>query len=196
MDAELRSLRRAEGERAGATLARIEAQANAKAVQLRGLEMELSTLDTTLAKRREGRRRGAASSWQKLIGLVQPDGEGAHHLEARQADLHKQVVAGQNRMFEAERRTLETEADVRKWDTEIENMRQRMTEDGLVMSADGSVRPEKGGALDVEVPTWMHGGGGRAGGLRPMSGRRDHRPRRAGQGDRAAARAVCGRSAR
>jgi chromosome segregation protein len=167
VDAELRSLN-VQKETAAATLARIDAQANAKAVQLRGIEMEVSTLDTTLAK--EETEAGAArKQLEKLLGMT-PDGEGARHLEARQADLHKQVVAGQNRTFAAERRTLETEAEVRKWDTEIENMRQRMTEDGLVMNADGSVRPEKGGALDVEVPTWMLSEDDGSGGLRPMQG--------------------------
>ncbi|MEK7248433.1 MAG: chromosome segregation SMC family protein, partial [Chloroflexota bacterium] len=167
VDAELRSLN-VQKETAAATLARIDAQANAKSVQLRGIEMEVSTLDTTITKEeKEGDE--ARKQLQKLIGLS-PDGEGSRHLEARQADLHKQVVAGKKRSFEAERRTLETEADVRKWDTEIENMRQRMIEDGLVMNADGSVRPEKGGALDVEVPTWMLAEEDGSGGLRPMQG--------------------------
>jgi chromosome segregation protein len=167
VDAELRSLN-VQKETAAATLARIEAQANAKAVQLRGIEMEVSTLDTTLA--RDEKDAGEVRGELEKVAALQPDGEGARHLEARQADLHKQVVAGQTRTFEAERRTLETEADVRKWDTEIENMRQRMTEDGLVMAADGTVRPEKGGALDVEVPTWMIAEDEGGGGLRPMQG--------------------------
>jgi chromosome segregation protein len=155
-------------ENAAATLARIEAQASAKAVQLRGLEMEVSTLDTTLAN--EEKEAGEArAKLEDILDLVQPDREGARHLEARQADLHKQVLSAQNRSFEAERRTLETEADVRNWETEIEHMRQRMTEDGLLMAADGSVRPEKGGALDVEVPTWLTEEEGH-GGLRPMQG--------------------------
>jgi chromosome segregation protein len=169
VDAERRSLTVQE-ENARAMTARIEAQASAKAVQLRGLEMELSTLDTTIAS---ADKEAAATRKQldKLQERVQPGQEGSHHLEARQADLHKQVVSGQNRMFEAERRTLETEAEVRKWQTEIDNLRQRMSEDGLVMATDGSVSPEKGGALDVEVPHWMTADGeDGSGGLRPMTG--------------------------
>jgi chromosome segregation protein len=167
VDAELRSLN-VQKETAAATLARIDAQANAKAVQLRGIEMEVSTLDTSIEKEETA----AAEARRQLEELVSrlPDGEGARHLEARQADLHKQVVAGQTRSFEAERRTLETEAEVRRWDTEIENLQMRMTEDGLVMRADGTVHPEKGGALDVEVPAWMLAEDDGSGGLRPMQG--------------------------
>jgi chromosome segregation protein len=168
VDAERRSLGVQE-ENARAMTARIEAQASAKAVQLRGLEMELSTLETTLGG--EEKEAGAIRKQLEALQGTQPGQEGSHHLEARQADLHKQVVSAQNRMFEAERRTLETEADVRKWQTEIENMRQRMSEDGLVMAADGAVSPEKGGALDVEAPYWMTAESEDGpGGLRPMSG--------------------------
>jgi chromosome segregation protein len=167
VDGELRSLL-VQKENAGAALARVEAQASAKDVQLRGLEMELQTLGETLTNE-ERESEEARRQLEDLLDLVQPDREGAHHLEARQTDLHKQVLSAQNRMFEAERRTLETEADVRKWETDIDNMRQRMAEDGMVMAADGSVSPEKGGALDIEVPQWLlseEDGGG----LRPMSG--------------------------
>jgi chromosome segregation protein len=166
VDAELRSLN-VQKETAAATLARIDAQANAKAVQLRGIEMEVSTLDTSIAKE-EAESAEARKQLERLVGQL-PDGEGARHLEARQADLHKQVVAGQKRSFEAERRTLETEAEVHRWDTEIENLQLRMTEDGLVMNTDGTVQPEEGGALDVEVPTWMLAEDD-GGGLRPMQG--------------------------
>jgi chromosome segregation protein len=158
-------------ENSKAILARVEAQASAKAVQLRGLEMELSTLSNTIA----GEEKEAASvrgELEKLMEFISPGQEGTHHLEARQADVHKQVVGAQSRMFEAERRTLESEAEVRKWQTEVDNLRQRMAEDGLVLEADGSVKPEKqtnGHAPELEVPGWMLDDGG-AGGLRPISG--------------------------
>ena len=168
-DAERRSLTVQE-ENARSMTARIEAQATAKSEQLRGLEAEIATLDTTIASA-DKEAATVRKQLDKLQERVQPGQEGSHHLEARQADLHKQVVAGQNRMFEAERRTLETEADVRKWQTEIDNLRQRMQEDGLVMAADGSVSPEKGSALDIEVPHWMTSEGeDGSGGLRPMTG--------------------------
>jgi chromosome segregation protein len=170
VDAGLRSLT-VQKENAQAALARVDAQASAKAVQLRGIEMEVSTLDDTVA-RDEKDLAEARVELETLLGTIQPDREGGHHLEARQGDLHKQVLSAQNRMFDAERRTLETEAEVRRWETEIENMRQRMMEDGLVLDADGSVRPEKAPPPPVEVPYWLaaEGDEGPGGGLRPMSG--------------------------
>jgi chromosome segregation protein len=166
VDADLRSLN-VRKETATATVARIQEQAKAKAGQLSSLETEVSSLDRTIAKEEQQSSAARARLDQLLPRL--PDGEGARHLEARQADLHKQVVSAQTRTFEAERRTLESEADVRRWETEVENLGLRMTEDGLVMEADGTVRPEKGGVLDIEVPTWMLGEEG-GGGLRPMKG--------------------------
>ncbi len=168
-DAELRSLT-VQKENARAALARIEAQASAKAVQLRGIEMEVFTLDETV-KRDEKELAETRGSLEALFNVIQPDREGSHHLEARQGDLHKQVVSAQNRMFDAERRTLETEADVRRWETEIANIRQRITEDGLVLDPDGSVQPENPPPAPVEVPYWLAAESDEGpGGLRPMSG--------------------------
>jgi chromosome segregation protein len=167
VDAELRSFI-VQKETAAATLARIDAQANAKAVQLRGIEMEVSTLESTITQE-EQRSSAAREQLERLIATL-PDGEGTRHLEARQADLHRQVVSGQTRTFEAERRSLETEAEVRRWDTEIENLHMRMTEDGLIMKDDGTVIAEKGSLLDIEAPAWLIAEEDGPGGLRPMRG--------------------------
>jgi hypothetical protein len=107
------------------------------------------------------RKTGGSTRGTRDTCTIQPDREGGHHLEARQGDLHKQVLSAQNRMFDAERHTLETEAEVRRWETEIENMRQRMMEDGLVLDADGSVRPERASPPPVEVPYWLAAEGDR-----------------------------------
>jgi chromosome segregation protein len=158
-------------ENAKAISARVEAQVSAKAVQLRGLEMELSTLETTIGGE-EKEANAVRSELEKLMEFVSPGQEGTHHLEARQADLNRQVRSAQNRMFEAERRTLESEAEVRKWQTEVDNLRQRMAEDGLVLEADGSVKPEQsnGNHPEIEVPQWMLDDESSSGGLRPMQG--------------------------
>jgi chromosome segregation protein len=167
-DAELRSLRVSE-ENAKSQVARIEAQAAAKSSQLNALEKELQALATTLT-RDEKELEAARMQVAKLMEKTQPQ-EGAHHLEARQSDLHKQVVAGQNRLFEAERRSLEAETEVKRWDAEIENLQHRMTEDGMVLRKDGTVVPERpSDAAPPEVPAWLPGEEGGASGLRPMSG--------------------------
>ncbi|HEY5641182.1 MAG TPA: chromosome segregation protein SMC [Dehalococcoidia bacterium] len=151
VDAELRSLK-VQRENAEAALARIEAQASAKGVQLQGIEMELVTLEESIA-RDEKELKGEQAELEKLLeGL--PGQEGTHHLEARERDLHSQVLSGQSRLFEAERRTLETEAEVRKWETETETLKERIAEDGLVLSKDGEVRPDNA-ATDVQLPAWL-----------------------------------------
>ena len=169
VDAELRSVS-VQRENAGATLARVDAQASAKEVQLRGLELELESLAETLAT--DEREAGEARTKLETVLEMLPGQDGAHHLEARQADLHKQVVTSQNRMFEAERHTLETEARVQKWETEIDDLTRHIADDGLIMRQDGTVVAEKGGILDVEMPAWMAAENEEGGdtGLRPISG--------------------------
>ena len=164
-DAELRSFK-VQKENAGAVLARFEAQASAKAVQLRGVEMELTTLDETIV-RDEKNIEVARTELAALLEQL-PSQEGTNHLEARRRDLHSQVLSGQSRLFDAERRTLETEADVRKWETEIETLRSRIAEDGMVLTKTGDVVPEKK-APKFEVPDWMtaEGDDGSAQGERP-----------------------------
>jgi chromosome segregation protein len=156
-------------EAAAAAIARLEAQASAKAVQLRGLEMELTTLQPAAASGQrelaELRRR-----LEELFDRV-PGGETSHHLEARQRDLHSQVLKAQGRVFESERLMLESEADVRRWEIEIENLASHMAEDGMAMSPEGEVVAPQ--AVQTRIPFWLSAEGGDdpgAGGLRPISG--------------------------
>ncbi|RLC57883.1 MAG: hypothetical protein DRI30_03485, partial [Chloroflexi bacterium] len=165
VDAELRSLK-VQRENAEAALARVEAQASAKGVQLRGIEMELTTLSESIA-RDEKELKGARAELEKVLEGI-PGQEGTHHLEARERDLHSQVLSSQSRLFDAERRTLETEAEVRKWETEVEVLRVRITEDGLVLTKDGDVRPDKAVA-ELQLPAWLAEaeGGDKGEGQRP-----------------------------
>jgi chromosome segregation protein len=151
VDAEQRSLR-VQKENAEAALARVDAQADGKKMQLRGVELELKTLDEQM-ERDSGNLTEAKTELEKLLEHV-PSQEGTKHLEARQKDLHSQVMSDQSRMFDAERKTIETEAEVRKWKTEIDTMHSRIAEDGLAVTPEGSVvvaeKPEQ-----VELPGWM-----------------------------------------
>ena len=169
VDAELRSLK-VQRENAEAALARVEAQASAKGVQLRGIEMELTTLNESIG-RDEKELGGARAELEKVLEGI-PGREGTHHLEARERDLHSQVLSSQSRLFDAERLTLETEADVRKWETEAEVLRARITEDGLVLTKDGDVKPDKATA-DLQLPSWLteaEGGDERKGERPPLAG--------------------------
>ena len=151
VDARYRSLA-AQREAAEAASARLEAQASAKAVQLRGLEMELMTLTSSV----EADDKGLVESRRRMESFVQsaqPGEEGAHHLEARQRDLHSQVLSSQNRLFESERHALEAEAEVRRWATEVDTLRSRIEEDGLTLSADGNIL--SGTVEQTAVPSWL-----------------------------------------
>ncbi len=149
-DADLRSLI-LQRETSEASLARLEAQASAKAVQARGLDMELATLKSSV--RADDKELGQArAELDMLLDSMQPGREGAHHLEARQKNLHSQVLGAQNRMFEAERHVLEFEAEVRRWQTDVETLRSRIAEDGLELTAEGDVSPV---AVEVKVPSWL-----------------------------------------
>jgi len=154
VDARYRSLG-AQREAAEAALARLEAQVSAKAVQLRGLEMELTTLTSSVEADEKGLRE-ARQRMESFVQFVQPGEEGSHHLEARQRDLHSQVMSSQNRLFESERQALEAEAEVRRWETEVDTMRVRIEEDGLTLSADGNILLED--AKEVAVPFWLAAG--------------------------------------
>ncbi|HET9476135.1 MAG TPA: AAA family ATPase, partial [Dehalococcoidia bacterium] len=153
-----------------AALARLEAQTSAKTVQLRGLELELNTLQET-ATREAKEMEAARLHLDDFLDTVLPGREGAHHLEARQRDLHSQVLSSQSRMFEAERHVLEAENEVRRWEMEVENLVTRMAEDGMVVSPDGDVlAPE---AVQTRIPFWLTAEGGSdegPGGLKPISG--------------------------
>ncbi len=152
-----------------AALARLEAQTSAKTVQLRGLELELATLQET-ANREAKEMDQARLQLDDFLDTVLPGREGAHHLEARQRDLHSQVLSSQSRMFEAERHVLEAENEVRRWEMEVENLVTHMAEDGMAVSPEGDVvAPE---AVQTRIPFWLtaEGQDEGPGGLRPISG--------------------------
>ena len=157
-------------EGAEATLARLEAQASSKAVQARGIEMELSTLTSSIDADEKDRTQ-AKEHMESFLESAQPGREGTHHLEARQRDLHSQVLRSQGRLFESERQVLETEADVRRWQTEVQTLRLRIEEDGLTLTGDGDVItlpvPEQ-----ERVPSWLVADGPNegSGGMRPIAG--------------------------
>src|SRR3972149_7949360 len=73
-------------------------------------------------------------------------------------------------MFQAERHALEAEATVRRWETEVETLRQRIQEDGLSVTREGDVfSPE---IAVPRVPQWLSADqpDEGPGGLRPVSG--------------------------
>ncbi len=152
-----------------ASLARLDAQLSAKAVQLRGLEMERSSLDGS-ARSDEQELARVREELRPLVETSAPDEGETVQLELRERELHKQLLAAQGRMFQAERRLLETEADVRRWETEVDALRQRIRDEGLSITGDGDiVSPE---IAVPTVPHWLAADAPEEGpdGLRPISG--------------------------
>ena len=163
-----------------ASLARLDAQLSAKAVQLRGLEMERSTLDGSARSDDEelGRVR---EELRPLVETSAPDQGETVQLELRERELHQQLLAAQGRMFQAERRLLEAEAEVRRWETEVDALRQRIQDEGLSITREGDiVSPE---IAVPRVPHWLAAEGSEEGpgGLRPISGGADIDPETLGR---------------
>ena len=127
-------------ENSQAALTRLETQTAAKALQLHGLEMDLSALDSA-SRSDQDEAAQARERLDSFLGTRQPDQETSRHLEARRNDLHPQVLNAQSRLIDAERRVLETEAEVRRWQAEIDTLRARIQEDGLVLTAGGDIQP-------------------------------------------------------
>ena len=163
-----------------ATLARLEAQLSAKAVQLRGLEMERSTLEGSGRSDEEELAR-VREELRPLVETSAPDQGETVQLELRERELHKQLLAAQGRMFQAERRLLETETEARRWETEVDALRQRIRDDGLTITREGDVvSPE---IAVPTVPQWLVADGEEGpGGLRPISGGANVDPEALGQG--------------
>jgi chromosome segregation protein len=168
-DAAFRSLS-VQRDDAEAGLSRLEAQRSSKDVQLRALEIEIESLTQSVGAD-EAELVGVRAELEALIERTQPaQGGTTHHLEARERDLHSQVISAERRLFEAERSVLEAESELRKWRTEVETMGRRMEEDGLSVTPEGDVRVSDG--THVEAPVWMaaEDQDDERGGLRPMQG--------------------------
>src|SRR3970282_1989975 len=155
-------------ESARATLTRLDAQLSAKAVQLRGLEMEQTTLAASVRSDEE-ELGDVREELRPLVEVSAPDQGETVQLELRERELHQQLLAAQGRMFQSERHALEAEATVRRWETEIEALRQRIQKDGLSISREGDVlSPE---IAVPRVPQWLSADQpDEGGGLRPISG--------------------------
>lgn len=162
------------------SLARLDAQLSAKAVQLRGLEMEHSTLAGS-ARSDEKELAQAQEQLRPLVEASAPDQGETVQLELRERELHQQLLAAQGRMFQAERHALGTEVEVRRWETEIDSLRQHIVEDGLTITREGDIiSPE---IAVPRVPHWLAADGADEGpgGLRPISGGADIDPEALGR---------------
>ncbi|MFQ6019632.1 MAG: hypothetical protein ACE5KW_02635, partial [Dehalococcoidia bacterium] len=133
-------------------LTRLDSQISAKQMQLSGLEMELASLDASI----DNDERELAQVRERLHSFLaagQPDREAIAQLESRQRELQAQLLANQGRHLQAERRFLEAEAEVRRWETELATLRQRLEDDGLTVTDDGDVISLH--AVAARIPHWL-----------------------------------------
>jgi chromosome segregation protein len=168
IDAQYRSLA-AQKEAAELASVRLESQVSTKSGQLRALEKELGTLESSTVADEKSLAR-AREQIEAFLQSGQPGQEGSHHLEARQRDLNSQVLSSQNRLFESERAALEAEVEVKRWEAEVDALRSRIAEDGLTLTPDGNIIAEQ--VEEPAVPFWLSAENGDEGtsGMRPMSG--------------------------
>ena len=168
-DAEYRTLA-VQRESREAAYARVKAQVFSKEQQSGDIEKEVARLEETTGSQQEQMAQGRAEL-DTFLQENAPSREGVNHLEVRQKDLHSQVLSSQSRMFEAERHVLEAEAEVRRWQMDIENLVAHMAEDGMAVSAEGDVMAPE--AVQTRIPFWLAAGEAAddgPGGLRPIQG--------------------------
>jgi chromosome segregation protein len=155
LDGELRSLAVLRETRQ-ATLDRVDTQMTARQVELRGLELESTSLSDT-----------ADADWQAVEKLtqdlrryaqeVEPAQETIAGLEDQERDTQAREAAAHSRLLAAERRRLEAEAELRHRLEDVDNLRQRIEADGLVVTDRGDVVPAR---LAEESAPWSPSGDG------------------------------------
>ena len=139
-----------------ATLARLDSQMTARQAELRGLELESTSLSDT-----------ADADWQAVEKLTQelrrhaeelePTQETIAGLEDQERDTQARETAAHSRLLAAERRRLEAEAELRHRLEDVENLRQRIEADELVVTDSGDVVPAR---LPEESAPWSLSGDG------------------------------------
>ena len=162
-EGELRSLE-AMRQASQAALARFDSQIAAKRMQTQGLDTELSGL----TRNSQDDEAALAAAREELASLAyQPQEETIPQLESRQRELHAQLLTHQGRLLQGERRILETEAVVRRWETELGTFRQRIEDDGLTITDQGEIVSAQVAA--APIPYWL-AAEGQQGGIQPISG--------------------------
>ena len=143
-----------------ATLARLDSQMTARQAELRGLELESTSVSDA-----------AESDWREVEKLTQemrrwveelePAQETIAALEDQERDTQAREAAAHSRLLSAERRRLEAEAELRHRLEDVESLRQRIEADELKVTAGGDVVPV--GRSEEAAPWSISGDGDREG---------------------------------
>ncbi len=155
LDGEQRSLAVLRDTRQG-TLARVDSQMTARQAELRGLELESTSIGDA-----------ADADWRAVEQLthelrryaeeVEPAQETIAGLEDQERDTQAHEAAAHGRLLAAERRRLEAEAELRHRLEDVESLRQRIEADELMLTDAGDIVPV---GVPEETASWSPSGDG------------------------------------
>ena len=139
-----------------ATLARLDTQMTARQAELRGLELESTSISDT-----------ADADWRAVENLthdmrryaeeLEPAQETIAALEDQERETQGREATAHSRLLAAERRRLEAEAELRHRLEDVESLRQRIEADELTVTDSGDVVPAR---LSEEGAPWSLSGDG------------------------------------
>ena len=170
LEGELRSLSVLQETRQ-VTLAKLDSEMTARQAELRGIEMESTSLTGNVE-----------ADWQEVEKLtqelksysqeVEPAQRAIAALESQERDCQAKESAARSRLLAVERQRLEAEAEVRRHLDDLDSLRQRIQADGLTLTNGDKVAPAPMPA--PESPAWLPSGDGDGNGrtsrLPPVAG--------------------------
>jgi chromosome segregation protein len=150
LEGELRSLSTLQETRQ-ATIAKLDSEMTSKQAELRGIEMESTSLTGNVE-----------ADWRQVESLtrelkiyseeVEPAQQAIAALERQERESQAKETAARSHLLAAERQRLEAEAEVRRRLDDLDSLRQRMQADGLALTGGGEVTPAPTPA--PESPAW------------------------------------------
>jgi len=156
LEGELRSLSVLQETRQ-VTLAKLDSEMTPKQAELRGIEMESTSLTGNVE-----------ADWQEVEKLtqelksysqeVEPAQRAIAALESQERDCQAKESAARSRLLAVERQRLEAEAEVRHHLDDLDSLRQRIQADGLKLTDGDKVAPAPMPA--PESPAWLPSGDG------------------------------------
>ena len=138
------------------TLARLDSQMTARQAELRGLELESTSLsDTTDADWREVEK--LTQELRRYAEQLEPAQETIAALEDQEREIQGREATAHSRLLAAERRRLEAEAELRHRLEDVESLRQRIEADELKVTDRGDIVAAR---LSEEDAPWSISGDG------------------------------------
>jgi chromosome segregation protein len=123
-----------------ATLARLDIQMTARQAELRGLELESTSIsDTADSDWREVEK--LTQEMRRYVEELEPAQETIAALEDQERNTQAREAAAHSRLLAAERRRLEAEAELRHRLEDVESLRQRIEADEMTVTGSGDVVP-------------------------------------------------------